>query len=171
MKRAVLTSLALSMLAYAALAASNEINGWQDVKWGMTPGEVQQAMGQQMSVADLAKVCSKTCNEGAVLELDDYDLNDQHFVVRLWFTKSDTRLHTVSMYAKKLDEGIGNESFSKMKNFLEGTYGAPRSVTLKHGYFTVTWELSSTIINLYSNTTDQMTIVYKQLADKETEKQ
>jgi hypothetical protein len=89
-----------SMLAHAALAGNTDVNGWQDAKWGMTPAEVQKAVGLPMSFADLAKVCDKTCDEGAALELDDYNLNNQHFVVRLWFNKPDTRLHTVSMYEK-----------------------------------------------------------------------
>src|SRR5262245_10120676 len=159
------------MLAYAAFAGSDDVNGWQEAKWGMTPDEVQKAVGRHMFFADLAKVCDKACDEGAVLELDDYDLNDQHFVVRLWFTKADTRLHTVSMYAKKLDADGSNQSFSKMKNFLESTYGAPRSTSIKRGFFTLAWVWPSTIISLYSNTTDQTTIIYAKRADSETEKQ
>ena len=76
------------MLAHAALAGNNDVNGWQDTKWGMTPDEAQKAVGRPMSFADLAKVCDKACDEGAALELDDYNLNNQHFVVRLWFDKS-----------------------------------------------------------------------------------
>jgi hypothetical protein len=170
-KPTVLAFLVLSLLTCAAFAESNDINGWQDAKWGMTPDEVQKAVGQPMSFADLAKVCDETCKEGAALELGDYALNDQHFIVRLWFTKPDIHLRTVSMYAKKIDGSIGSDSFSKMKNFLENAYGTAQSVALRRGYFTVTWKLPSTIINLYSNTTDEMTIVYEQRTDKEPEKQ
>jgi hypothetical protein len=164
-------SLMFSMLAHAALAGNNDVNGWQDTKWGMTPDEVQKAIGRPMSFADLAKVCDKTCDEGAALELHDYGLNNQHFVVRLWFSKPDTRLHTVSMYEKKSDENIDSQSFQKMKTFLESIYGAPRSVSLRRGYFTVVWEMPSTKISLYSNAADQTTIVYEPPTDGETEKQ
>ena len=171
MKPNAVISLMFSMLAHAALAGNNDVNGWQDTKWGMTPDEVQKAVGRPMSFADLAKVCDKTCDEGAVLELDDYNLNNQHFVVRLWFSKPDTRLHTVSMYEKKSDEDVGSQSFPKIKTFLESIYGAPRSVSLKRGYFTVVWEIPSTKISLYSNAADQTTIVYEPRTDGETEKQ
>jgi len=159
------------MFAHAALAASGDIDGWHEAKWGMTPDEVQKAVARPMFFADLAKVCDKPCDEGAVLELNDYDLNDQPFVVRLWFTKEDSRLHIVSMYAKRMDADGGNQSFSKMKSFLESTYGAPRSTSIKRGFFTIAWVWPSTIISLYSNATDQMTIVYAQRVDSETEKQ
>jgi hypothetical protein len=165
-----LASLMFSMLAHAALAGNNDVDGWQAAKWGMTPDEVQKAVGQPMSFADLAKICDKTCDEGAALELDDYSLNNQHFVVRLWFNKLDTRLHTVSMYAKKPDENVDKNDFSKMKAFLEDAYGAPRPVSLRRGYFTVVWETPSTRISLYSNATDQTTIVYDRRTDEETEK-
>jgi hypothetical protein len=58
-----------------------------------------------------------------------------------------------------------------MKAFLESIYGAPRSVSLKRGYFTVVWEMPSTRISLYSNAADQTTIVYEPRTDEATEKQ
>jgi CTP:phosphocholine cytidylyltransferase-like protein len=170
-KQTILASLAFSTLAYTAIAGSSDISGWQAAKWGMTPDEVQKVLGQRVSLADLAKVCGEPCNEGAALQLDDYDLNDQHFVVRLWFTKPDMHLHIVSMYAQQLDESNDNESFTKTKSFLENTYGSPQSVALKRGYFIVTWTLSATTINLYSNTTNELAIVYEERADEKAEKQ
>ena len=122
----------------------------------MTPDEVQSVLSYPTSAPDLRKVCGEKCEEGAVLELADYDLDGQHFMVRFWFTKSDVRLHTVSMYSTKVDSA----AFTKMKVFLENLYGPPKSVGLKRGYFTVIWELPSTTITLFSNTTDEMTVVY-----------
>jgi hypothetical protein len=155
-KRAVLGILAFVTLAIASPADGEEISGWQEARWGMTPDEVQRALSYPTSVPDLEKVCGKKCEEGAALELADYDLNGQHFMVRFWFTKTDVRLHTVSMYSTKFD----NTAFTKMKIFFENLYGPAKSTGLKRGYFTVIWELPSTKITLFSNTTDEMTVVY-----------
>ena len=54
--------------------------------------------------------------EGAALELDDYELKGEHFIVRFWFAKPDKRLHTVSMYAKQLGAETVIEAFTEMKH-------------------------------------------------------
>ena len=76
----------------------------------MTPDQVQKVLNYPVSAADLAKVCREPCNEAEALELDDYDLNGQHFTVRFWFGKSDSRLEGVSMNAKQLDQTDGKEA-------------------------------------------------------------
>jgi len=128
----------------------------------MTPDEVQKVLRQPTFLADLAKVCGEKCDEGAALELNDYELNGQHFMVRFWFAKPDMRLHAVSMFVKQLDKENGNEVFAKMKQFLEISDGPPRSVNLIRGFFIVDWALPSSIITLRSNATDAMTIVYEE---------
>ena len=162
MKQTVLGILVFATLAFAQPTAAEDVGGWQEAKWGMTPDEVQKVLSHPTSVADLAKVCGKECEEGAALELDDYKLDDQHFIVRFWFTKSDLRLQAVSLYAKQLDDRNGDAAFSKMKNFLETSYGTPKSVALKHGEFVISWTQPSTTITLYSNATNYITIVYEQ---------
>jgi hypothetical protein len=169
-KRTVLGILTLAILAFAPPAAGEDIGGWQEAKWGMTPNEVQKVLSYSTSVADLAKVCGEKCDEGAALELDDYQLDSQHFVVRLWFAKSDMHLQAVSMYAKQLDDTNGNEAFTKTKRFLETSYGTPGSIALKRGDFVITWTAPSTTITLYSNATNNLTIVYEERTDKETGK-
>jgi hypothetical protein len=165
----ILSVLAVATLAFAPPAASEDINGWLNAKWGMTPDEVQKVLSYPTSVADLAKVCHGACNEGAALELGDYELNGQHFVVRFWFSKPNMRLQAVSMYAKQLDKDNGKAAFGKMKSFLEAVYGPRESVALQHEDFVVTWTLPSTTITLISNATDQMTVLYEQRTDKESE--
>ena len=170
MKRTVLGILAFATLAFAALAAGEDIGGWQEAKWGMTPNEVQKVLSYPTSVGDLAKVCGEKCDEGAALELDDYQLDSQHFVVRFWFTKRDLHLQAVSMYAKQLDATNGNEAFTKIKSFLETSYATPGSIALKRGDFVISWTLPSTTITLYSNATNNVTIVYEERSDKENGK-
>jgi hypothetical protein len=164
-KRTVLVILAFATLALASPATSEDIGDWQQAKWGMTPDEVQKVLSYPTSVADLAKVCRGPCNDGEVLELDDYELNGQHFIVRLWFAKPDLRLRAVSMYAKQLDDADGNEAFTKMKSFLEASYGTPKSIALKLGDFVISWTQPSTTITLYS-ATNNLTIVYEERSDK-----
>ena len=72
MKRTVLGILALATLAFVPHATGENIGCWQEAKWGMTPSEVQKVLSYPTSVADLAKVCGEKCDEGAALELDDY---------------------------------------------------------------------------------------------------
>jgi hypothetical protein len=169
-KRTVLGTLAIATLAFALPAAGEDIGGWQEAKWGMTPSEVQKVLSYPTSVADLGKVCGEKCDEGAVLELDDYQLDGQHFVVRFWFTKDDMHLQAVSMYAKQLDDTNGNETFTKIKNFLETSYGTAGSIALKRGDFVISWTQPSTTITLYSNATNNLTIVYEERSDKENGK-
>jgi len=164
--RAVLAICVVATLAFAPPAAAEDLGGWQDAKWGMTPDEVQKVLSYPTSVADLAKVCGKNCGEGAALELADYDLNGQHFLVRLWFAKPDLRLHTVSMYATQLDEGKDNAEFATLKNYLSSLYGAPQETKLKQGYFIFIWDLSSTQITLYSDATTKTTLVYEERTKK-----
>jgi hypothetical protein len=80
------------------------------------------------------------------------------------------RLQAVSMYAKQLDDANGNEAFTKMRSFLETSYGKPGSIALKRGDFAILWTLPSTTITLYSNATNNMTIVYKERSDKQNGK-
>ena len=167
MNRAVVI-LAFLSVAFALPAEAEDINGWLDAKWGMTTDEVQKALSYPTFEADLEKLCSKDCQEGAALELDDYELNGQHFTVRFWFTKPDKRLQAVSMYAKQLDKDNGNAAFTKMKVFLEKVYGVPRSVGLMRGEFNISWALQSTTIRLHSNAADYMTIIYEERTDKES---
>ena len=170
MRRTILGILASAILASAPTATGADTGGWQEAKWGMTPAEVQKILSYPTRIADLAKVCGTDCNEGAALELDDYQLDGQHFVVRLWFTKPDIRLQAVSLYAKQLDDANGNEAFSKIKKFLETSYGTPGSITLKRGDFVISWRLPSTTITLYSNAMNNLTIVYEQKSDKQSGK-
>jgi hypothetical protein len=100
----------------------------------MTPDQVQKVLNYPVSAADLAKVCREPCNEAEALELDDYDLNGQHFTVRFWFGKSDSRLEGVSMNAKQLDQTDGKEALMKIKNFLVTSCGAPGSVGMDRGH-------------------------------------
>jgi hypothetical protein len=158
--------LALLGLAFALPAEAEDINGWQEAKWGMTPDEVQKAVSYPTFEVDLAKLCSKNCEEGAALELDDYELSGQHFTVRFWFTKSDKRLQAVSMYAKQLDDD-DHQAYPKIKHFLENLYGSAQSSSLRLGYFEFTWNLPSTTITLHSNTTNVITIIYEERAAKE----
>ncbi len=161
MKRAVLGIFVFATLAYAPTAYGEDVSGWQGAKWGMTPDEVQRTLSYPTFAADLAKVCGPKCVEGAALELDDYDLNGQHFVVRFWFTRHDKRLHAVSMYAKP-ENGKDNITFANMKEFLETLYGLPQATQLKRGYFIFTWDLPSTKIILNANSTTKMTVVYEE---------
>lgn len=133
----------------------------------MTPDEVQRVLARPASPADLAKVCGEKCEEGAALDLDDYELNGQRFIARLWFTKSDLRLQAVSLYAKQLDDTNGNAVFSKMKSFLETSYGPPKSTSMIRGDFVISWTQPTTTITLYSNATNNLRIVYEQRADHE----
>ena len=165
MNRAVVI-LALLGLAFALPAEEEDINGWQEAKWGMTPDEVQKAVSYPTFEVDLAKLCSKNCEEGAALELDDYELSGQHFTVRFWFTKSDKRLQAVSMYAKQLDDD-DHQAYPKIKHFLENLYGSAQSSSLRVGYFEFTWKLPSTTITLHSNTTNVITIIYEERAANE----
>jgi hypothetical protein len=153
-------------LAFALPAQAEDINGWQDAKWGMTPDQVQKALSYPTFEADLAKVCSKDCQESAALELDDYELDGQHFTVRFWFSKPDKRLQAVSMYAKQLND-TDHQPFTKIKHSLENLYGPTQSSSLRLGYFEFTWNLPSTKITLHSNTTSEITIIYEERADKE----
>ena len=154
------------VLAFVLPVAAEDINGWHEAKWGMTPEEVQQALSYPTFEADLAKLCSKDCQEGAALELDDYELNGQHFTVRFWFSKPDKRLQAVSLYEKQLND-TDHQPYTKMKRFLENSYGSPQSSSLRLGYFEFTWKLPSTKITLHSNTTSEITIIYEERADKE----
>jgi len=153
-------------LAFALPAQAEDINGWHEAKWGMTPDEVQKALSYPTFEADLEKLCSKDCQEGAALELDDYELNGQHFMVRFWFTKPDKRLQAVSMYAKQLND-TDHLPYAEIKHFLENLYGSAQSYSLRRGYLEFTWKLPSTTITLHSNTTSEITIIYEERADKE----
>ena len=168
MKLTIFRIVTIAILVLSAPATGEDNGGWREARWGMTPDQVQNVLSYPTSVADLAKVCRGPCNEGKALELDDYALNGQHFIVRLWFANPDMGLQAVSMYAKQLDKDNGNEAFTKMKNFLQTVYGSPASVTLKHGDFIVAWVQQATTITLYSNATDQMTIVYEQRTDRQS---
>jgi hypothetical protein len=169
-KRAVLGILVLATLAVVAAVAGEDIDGWHEAKWGMTPDQVQKVLSHPASAADLAKVCREPCNEAEALELDDYDLNGQHFTVRFWFAKPDKRLEGVSMHAKQLDHTNGNEALIKMKDFLETSYGAPGSITMDRGHFVFLWTLPPTNLTLYSDPTNDMTILYEQRKEKENGK-
>ena len=165
MTRAVVI-LAFLGLVFVVPAQAQDINGWQDAKWGMTPDQVQKALSYATFEADLAKLCSNDCQEGAALELDDYELNGQHFTVRFWFSKPDKRLQAVSMYAKQLND-TDHQPYTKIKHSLENLYGPAKSSSLRLGYFEFTWTLPSTKITLHSNTTNELTIIYEERADKE----
>jgi hypothetical protein len=165
-QRAFLGILAFAFLSFARPAGSEDVSGWQDAKWGMTPDEVQKVLSYPTSVADLASVCGEKCDEGAALQLDDYDLDGQHFMVRFWFTKPDKRLHAVSMYAKPPGDTSDNGGFTKLKDYLQTVYGSPQSVGLDHGRFVFTWPLPSTTVILNSNATNQTTIVYEEKTHK-----
>jgi hypothetical protein len=166
-KRNIPGILIFALLALATPAAGEDINGWHEAKWGMTPDQVQKVLSYPTVEADLAKLCSKECNEGAVLELDDYELNGRHFTVRFWFSKPDKRMQAVSLYAKQLSDN-DNPAFTEMKGFLEAIYGSPQSYALQHGYFEIKWRLSSTMVTLHSNTKNEMTIIYEERSDKES---
>ena len=168
MKRAVLGIFAFATLAFALPAAAEDVSGWQDAKWGMTPDEVQKVLSVPTSVTDLAKVCGENCEEGAGLQLDDYEVNGQHFLVRFWFTKPETHLHTVSMYAKQPDKSGENAGFGKMKEYLAKLYGSPKSTNLNRGYFRVKWVLTSTDITLYSDAATKMTVIYEERPKKQS---
>jgi hypothetical protein len=159
--------LALAIFMLAVPANSEDVSGWNEAKWGMTPDQVQKALKYPMLEADLASVCGEKCDEGAALQLDNYSLNDQHFMVRFWFTKPDRRLHTVSMYAKPDDNGKDNQAFGKMKDYLQMVYGMPGSVSLNQGNFLVTWSLPLTKITLYSNAENRITVIYDEKSAKE----
>jgi hypothetical protein len=166
-KRTILGISAFVMLAFALPAAGEDTSGWQEAKWGMTPDQVQKVLGYPTHEGDMAKLCKKECNDGAALELDDYELKGVHFSVVFWFAKLDKRLQAVSMFAKELS-GNDNPAFSEMKLYMETIYGPPKSYVLQNGYFEITWKLLSTIITLHSNTTDQMTIIYEERSEKES---
>jgi hypothetical protein len=164
-KRLILGILVSAMLALPA--TGEDLNGWHEAKWGMTPDQVQKVLNYPTIEADLAKLCSKECNEGAVLELDDYELNGLHFTVRFWFSKPDKHLQAVSLFAKQLSDK-DNPAFSEMKRYLETAYGAPKSTILKRGFFEITWQFESTMVTFLSNTRNHLTILYEKRSDKES---
>jgi hypothetical protein len=167
MKQTVLGILTAATLAFTLPAAGEDIRGWHEAKWGMTTDEVQKVLSQPTHAVDLAKVCHEPCSEGAAVELDGFEINGQYFVVRFWFSKLDERLQAVSMYAKHLDDANGNEAFTKIKGFLEASYGKPGSIAMKHGDFVISWTQQSTTITLFSNATNYVTIVYEERSDHE----
>lgn len=168
MRQALIMFLTLVAVSFAMPSGSQEVNdGWNEAKWGMTPDQVEKVIGSPMSVPDLAKVCRGPCNEGTALELEDYELNGQHFTVRFWFSNPDKRLQAVSMYGKNLDKENGKAVFTQMRGFFEKIYGGHESIVLKHGDFVLSWTLRSTKISLYSNTADHFTVLYEQRMDKQ----
>ena len=170
MKRAYLWILFFGSLVIPALADNEDLVGWQDAKWGMTPEEVQERLKYPTRRADLSKVCGEKCEEGAALELEDYVLDGQHFMVRFWFKQPNEHLHIVSMYEKAADHEIDSAAFGKLKQFYQDLYGSPRSVTLKGGHFIVSWTLPATMITLYSNTTSETSVVYEEAKEGENAK-
>jgi hypothetical protein len=166
-RQALILILTFGAVSFAIASAGEDVNGWQEAKWGMTPDQVQRVLTSPTSVADLTKVCRGPCNEGTALELEDYQLNGQHFTVRFWFGKPDERLQAVSMYGKNLDKENGKEVFTQMRGFFEKIYGAHESIVLKQGDFVLSWTLQSTKISLYSNTADHLTVLYEQRMGKQ----
>jgi hypothetical protein len=161
-------SVFITWAAIPALADNQEIAGWRDAKWGMSPEAVQSVLKYPTRNADLSKVCGDKCGEGAALELDNYELNGHNFLVRFWFTKNDVHLHTISMYAREQNPDATHDLFGSMKDYYQKEYGAPQAITLKSGYFIISWALPVTRITLYSNTTNEMTVVYQAAKEGET---
>ena len=87
-------------------------------------------------------------------------------MVRFWFTKTEKRLHAVSMYEKLGSDASDNGGFTKLKDYLQTVYGSPQSVGLDHGRFVFTWLLPSAIVMLNSNATNQTTIIYEEKTGK-----
>ena len=87
-------------------------------------------------------------------------------MVRFWFTKTEKRLHAVSMYEKLGSDASNNGGFRKLKDYLQTVYGSPQSVGLDHGRFVFTWLLPSTTVMLNSNATNQTTIIYEEKTGK-----
>jgi hypothetical protein len=56
-KRTILGISAFVMLALAPPATGEDISGWQEAKWGMTPDQVQKVLSYPTFEADLAKLC------------------------------------------------------------------------------------------------------------------
>ena len=169
-KHAGLGILVVATLAVVAAVAGEDISGWHEARWGMTPDQVKKVLNHPVSAADLAKVCREPCNEAEALELDDYDLNGQHFMVRFWFGKPDSRLEGVSMHAQQLDHTNGQDALMKVKDFLESLYGAPGASGMDRGHFVFLWTLPSTKITLYSDATNDMTVLYEQKRETENGK-
>ena len=169
-KRAALGILVVATLAVVAAVAGEDTGGWHEAKWGMTPDQVQKVLSSPTSAADLAKVCREPCNEAEALELDDYDLNGQHFTVRFWFGKPDSRLEGVSMHAKQVDHTDGKDVLMKIKSLLETSYGAPGASGMDRGHFVFLWTLPSTNITLYSDAANDITILYERRREKENGK-
>jgi hypothetical protein len=161
-QRALSWIFVLAVATIPAFADNQEIAGWQDAKWGMTPEALQSVLKYPTRKADLSKVCGDKCDEGAALELDDYLFNGQRFMVRFWFAKSDVHLHTISMYAKQQNRDSHGDLFGTMKYYFQNAYGSPQDITLKNGHFIVAWVLPQTAITLYSNTTNETTVIYKE---------
>jgi hypothetical protein len=154
------------MLVFALPVAGEDISGWQEAKWGMSPDQVRKVLRYPTVEADLAQLCSKECDEGAALEMEDYELIGLHFLVRFWFSKPDKRLQAVSLFAKQLNSA-DNHAFTEMKSLLETTYGSPNSLALQHGFFDIRWKLPLTMITLISNTTSELRIIYQERSDKD----
>ena len=169
-KHAALGILVVATLAVVAAVAGEDTGGWHEAKWGMTPDQVKKVLSYPVSTADLAKVCREPCNEAEALELDDYDLNGQHFTVRFWFGKPDSRLEGVSMHAKQVDHTDGKDVLMKIKSLLETSYGAPGASGMDRGHFVFLWTLPSTKITLYSDARNDTTVLYEQRREKENSK-
>jgi hypothetical protein len=153
------------VIAVAPAVANNEdVAGWHGAKWGMTPGQLERVV-DNTEPADLSKVCGTKCGEGAALQRENYALNDQHFTVRFWFSKDELRLHAISMYAEGLKNDDG-AAFASVKQFYTNLYGTPGSVMLKHGYFVMSWSLTPTIVTLYSNGANELSVVYEEDVEK-----
>jgi hypothetical protein len=163
MKKLLLALVTTLGLLFASSANSAAMNGWQGAKWGMTPDEVQRALKYPTVPQDMTETCSEPCQDGAALDINDYDADGQHFKVRFWFTKPGLRLATISLYAKPIHTGdlAGIILYSKMYELLLKTYGAPQNATQQGNELSTIWVLPLTSIELHSNTLDYMTVLYQ----------
>jgi hypothetical protein len=161
MNKLLTALIALIGFLSAQPANSADVNGWQGAKWGMRPNEVQTALRYPTVPTDMTNSCPEPCRDGAALDINDYDVDGQHFRVRFWFTKLGLHLNTISLYAKPIQEDSGIILYNKIDKLLLKTYGAPQSVIQEGGTMSTTWVLPSTSIELNSNTLDYMTVVYQ----------
>jgi hypothetical protein len=160
---AFIFSIAAAVTLAGAAAEAEDIVGWQGAKWGMAPPEVAKVLKLRMVPRDLSVVCSTNCEFASAFDIEGYAVGDQHFTVRLFFSKPSERLSGVSMYAKRTPTDPPLMSaYGELEKLLIDKYGPQRETKRTRFSVSTSWYSASGSILLYADSSvPALTISYQ----------
>lgn len=134
--------LFFALMVIPLLSFAQQISGYSDTKWGMTPDAVVSA---EKGKAHIQATPDVFLYGKGLVKIDNISIGGDSYKVDFIFNARQKLVMVNVVSPEHAPEFVNQQKFLKLESLLTQKYGSPK---YKDGHFKVVWDLGETIVSL-----------------------